>query len=219
MAGYSAIADASESFLEMLRDRIGSRADVIDIDRNAIVLSSPNDVEADSNVRLSLYMYKISKNGHLSSSTRQHVGDNTYEDPPLPLDLHYLLTAYPSQNQADDVAKARDQHSVIGLALQVLHDNSIIEGDELKGSLAGEQSLRVSMVSDGGTEIEQVWKTFVDEPFQPSVIYEVSPVLIESTKQKEIAHVTDRSVDVSHKPEEEDTEYEYQDDDDDSDGT
>ncbi|GAB3023396.1 Pvc16 family protein [Natronobiforma cellulositropha] len=200
MAGYSAIADASETLLDVLRDRIAARDDAVGIDRNEIVLASPDDVDAESDVRLSLYLYKIGKSTHASSVSRRRTGDGTMENPSLSLDLHYMLTAYPSKGRADDTATVQDQHSVIGLAMQVLHDTSIIESDDLKGSLRGEDPLHLSMNPDGGEELETLWNTFTEASFQPSVLYEVSPVAIDSTIEEPFTEVTERDIDVDRLP-------------------
>ena len=54
MATYAAIAEASETLVELLRDRVAERSDVISVDRSEIALVSPDDVGADSDVRLSV---------------------------------------------------------------------------------------------------------------------------------------------------------------------
>ena len=60
MGSYAVIAEMSETLVELLRERIRGRTDAIDVDRNRIALASPNEIEDDSDVRLSVYLYSTS---------------------------------------------------------------------------------------------------------------------------------------------------------------
>lgn len=194
MGGYSAIGDVGETLIELLRDEITGREVVPDVTRNEIALTSPNAVgEDDSNLRLTLYLYRIDENAHLKNTPRQEVDAETVAESPLALDLHYLLTAHPA-GDPDVTTSSSDQHKVLGLAMQILQDDSILRGADLQGSLADDEELNVSMTPQATDEIGTIWNTFRETPFQPSVSYIVTPVLIEPHEREEVRRVVERDV-------------------------
>jgi len=195
MGGYTAIADASETLVELLRDGIADREGVISVDRTEIALVSPDDVGTDSDVRLSVYLYGIAENPVLSNTDRHQVGDDTYRDPPIPLDLKYLITAFPAGSGNDETARVVDQHRLLGLAMQVLNDNAIVEEADLVGTL-GEEELHLSLEQESIADVTGIWNTFGDTPLRPSVSYHVSPVLIESRVEREVSRVQRREGEV-----------------------
>ena len=67
MGSYAVIAETGEALVELLRTRIQERTDAISVDRETIVLASPNYIEEDSDVRLSLFLYTVGKNDVLKS--------------------------------------------------------------------------------------------------------------------------------------------------------
>ena len=191
MGTYAAIAETSETILELLRDRIADRSDVVDIDRNDIVLASPGELGDDSSVRLSLYLYGVDKNKDLTNSGRRVVGRETVENPPVALDLRYLLTAYPSQGGGPGTSASIDQQHVLGLAIQTMNDNAIIEfprdGTESEGFTIG-------MEQNSLDRVLSVWGTFFRVPYYPSAVYHVSPVLVESRIEETIPSVAEREL-------------------------
>jgi hypothetical protein len=101
--------------------------------------------------------------------------------PPLPLVLHYLVTAY-AENDDDMVA-----HHLLGRAMGVLHDRPVIDRDDLRLALAGndvyDQPERVRITAAPLTieEMSKLWTTFQTQ-YRISAAYEASVVLIESTR-------------------------------------
>lgn len=192
MGGYAAIADTSETLIELLREEFTERSDVIALDRNEIALISPADVGADPDVRLSLYLYSIVENSVLKNAEPRNIDGNTVRDPPLALDLCYLLSAFPVQAGSDETTNTVDQQRVLGLAMQILKDNSVL-GPQIHRGSPSMKDLQVAMITDN-EEIMGIWHTFQETPYYPSIAYRVSPVMIESTVEHEIARVTERGV-------------------------
>lgn len=194
MAGYGAIASASDSLVTLLRDRIDEREDVPAIDSSEIALGSPDELAEGADVRLGLYLYGISEYGHSKNAGRQRIDDSTLAQPPLELELAYLLTAYPAHS-GDETAKAHEQQAILGLAMQVLQANATLDGGDLRGTLSDDESVHLSLEPQPVTEIMRIWKTFRTVPFYPSVTYRVSPVFIDSTEIETVPPVTDTSMD------------------------
>lgn len=197
MADYNAIADISKSLLEILREEITAREDVISLDPTDIILGSPNDVSSDSDTRLSLYLYKVDKSGH---QYRQTVDDEGIQQaPPLSLNLHYLLTAYPSNSSANEMTNMSDQHNALGLAMQVFHDNATLETESMDEQTDESRQLSISMEAEAENKISRIWDSFQDVPLYPSVTYQVGPVLIESRRREQVHRVREREVEAEQK--------------------
>lgn len=195
MATHTAITDVGDTIVELLRDNMESVVD----EREQIALRSPDGVSTGGDVRLTVFLYDVSVNAHTRNDERPRIDETTEAEYPLVLDLRYLLTAHPAksnQGRGSDggPSQTTDQHSVLGRAMQTLHDNSIVEGSRLGGSLDDERQL--SIEPDPTDEAVNIWRTFDEEPYRPSVSYLVTPVVIDSTREREVTRVVDRTVGV-----------------------
>jgi len=197
MGSYDAIGKVSEALVDTLRTNIVDREGVISLDRSEIVLTSPDDIGTESDTRLSLYLFKVEQSDQRQP---QPITDNDIrKGSPLALNLHYLLTAYPSSAGQDGTRNSRDQHSVLGLAMQVLHDTSSLSGETLGKSFSDDQRIDINMKEDAENTVSRIWDSFRDVPLYPSVTYEVSPVLIDSRREEKIQRVAERQTDVNRK--------------------
>lgn len=187
MANGTAVRDASQTLVALLESNV-------DVDSLNVELSSPNVVAGATTPTLSVYLYKVTESEHLSSvDTHDRVhyvdADGDPETPetraidpttltrdPLVLDLHYLLTAYPPGSDGE-TRQVERQHLLLGKAMGVLRDHAIVRGSALKGSLSEE--LRITR-SDSDDQVVDIWNTFPETAYLPSVTYEVGPVTIES---------------------------------------
>lgn len=202
MGSYAVIAETSETLVELLREDIRRRTDAIDVDRNRIVLTSPNDIEDDDDVRLSLYLYGVEKNDVLNTETRTYdEEEETARDPPLALDLQYLLTAYPAGSGGDPTAERIDQHRLLGLAIQTLNDRSIIDGAEFGGERF-DRDVSITFQTETSADAMDIWWNAVsDTPYHVSIAYTVSPVLVDSRLEAEIPPVEARDLGYEDKSE------------------
>jgi hypothetical protein len=189
MAGYTAIEDVGDTVVGLLRDGM---ADLVDSDE--IELASPATVGKNDDVRLTVFLYRVTENAELKNQPRQQVDEATVREAPLELDLHYLMTAHPAKpgKGKGKTAKTVEQHRVLGRAMQVLYDNSVLRGSTLAGSL-DDETLYVSMDSQSTDTVVNLWSTFQDKPFRPSVTYLVSPVAIDSTEESATGRVVERT--------------------------
>jgi len=202
MGSYAVIAETSEVLVELLRERIRGRTDAIDIDRGKIALASPNNIEEDADVRLSLYLYSVAKNDVMNTRTREYdKDDQTAHDPPLALDLHYMLTAYPAGSNGDLTPETVDQHRILGLAIQTLNDAGVVDGSEFGGSQF-DKDVSITLQTDTTEEVMDIWFNAVgDKPYHLSVAYTVSPVLVDSRAEETIPPVGERDMGFEDKEE------------------
>lgn len=203
MGSYAVIAETSETLIELLRARIQERTDAIDVDRNRIALASPDEIDEDSDVRLSLYLYGIAKNDALNTETREYVEEEEVaRPPPLALDLQYLLTAYPARTNDDLTPGAIDQHRILGLAVQTFNDNGIIDGSEFRATRF-DKDVSITLQSDTTENVREIWFNAVGEkPYHLSIAYTASPVLVDSRAEETIPPVDQRDLGYEDKEEE-----------------
>lgn len=190
MSEYTAIADVGETLIDFLRGAMGDM-----ISPNSIVLFSPGEIEDNDDVRLSLFLFQVNENIHMKNQEMQIVDPTRLKYPPLNLDLYYMLTSYPSSGIQDKTERTKEEHSILGRAMQVIYDNSILNGSVLRGSLAeNNDELHISLFPLSMDDTTKIWTTFQDKPFRPSICYLVTPTKIESTRERETQRVVERNL-------------------------
>lgn len=185
----TAIADVGETLVELLR---GNMQDLIQAGSvDSIALVSPGEIEGKDNIRLSLFLYHVEENIYLKNQEMEKKGSSVLKAPPLAVDLYYMLTSYPSTGIHDRTDRTREEHSILGRAMQILHDNAVLTGSALKGNLsASDTVLHVMVASLSLDDMTKIWSTFKEKSFRPSVCYLVTPVKIESLRERKIKRVT-----------------------------
>lgn len=186
MGDHGAVADAGDTLVKLLRDRMTLLSD------EQIVLASPVDKDLKNKVRLTVFLFDVERSTPSGATQQFDSPDGTPTGEPVQLDLKYLLTALPVQGNGSTTTteRSKNEHAVLGRAMQILHDNAIVDGSDLQGSLeAGDEALRVSMVSQTTDRIMNLWNTFREEPYHPSVTYLVTPVEIESRREMAVERV------------------------------
>lgn len=149
-----------------------------------IGIASPAD---RGDLVLSLCLIGIRENGEARRNEMQMQG-GSLRFPPMTVDLHYLLTAY---SAADLQTRTLDEHRLIGRAMQVLYDNSILRAPYLEGTLAeNEEELRIANLSFDTDQVMRHWQ-FGDMPYKLSLVYRVGPVLLESNRVKPTSRVVE----------------------------
>jgi hypothetical protein len=136
--------------------------------------------------QINIFLYQTTLNGSLRNMPMPHqVKPGETGQPPLALNLFYLITAY---GDGDDDASG---HQLLGRAMSVLHDHPLLgtaeildaTDTELPGSDLHLQAERVRITPQPMPldEMSKLWTTFQTQ-FRISAAYQVSVVLIESTR-------------------------------------
>jgi hypothetical protein len=194
---FTAVAAVGETLLDLFRARI-ERQRPASFSRSDVALTSPEAVDADSGIRLGLFPYRVARDGTVGA-TAPEVTRSTKRDPPLPLSLRYLLTAYPDDGDGDRTTKTLAQQRTLGLAIQLLHDNSRLEPEACAAGLEQERPLSITVTSEPVDRLTNLWTRFGDATYHPSVTFEVSPVLIRSTNEESVTRVDERETDLSRR--------------------
>lgn len=143
--------------------------------------------------RLNLFLYQTTPNSswrNVGLPSRNSNGDRL-SNPPLALDLHYLLTAYSKQSFHAEI--------LLGYAMQILHETSVLTRDTIRTALQSlassvEPAFKALATSDLADQVEQIklapqvmsteemsklWSA-IQTQYRPTTVYQVSVVLIES---------------------------------------
>jgi hypothetical protein len=159
---------------------------------------APDTVSLDDKEapQLNLFLHQVTPNPAWRNATlpsRDSAGGRI-GNPPLALDLHYLLTAY---GRADLQAEV-----LLGYALQLLHENPVISRAAIRRALQPEivdgailptiyqtlrsadlaeqvELLRITPSAMGGEEMSRLWSA-LQARYRPTAAFQVSVVLIES---------------------------------------
>lgn len=145
--------------------------------------------------QINIFLYQTNPNTawrNLDIPTKVKQGETG--KPPLALNLYYLITAYGTENEDTE------SHSLLGVAMRVLHDHPLIRTSDIERAIANESDLlepsKIKLLEDSNLknqierisvtpttlsleEISKLWGTFQTE-YRISAAYEVSVILIES---------------------------------------
>jgi hypothetical protein len=186
----------------LLRDLLTGVMTHPDLDLSTVVGSTvevsalpPDLIKSDLNGanRLNLFLYQVQPNQgwrNVSYPSRDGRGDRG-ANPPLGLDLYYLLTAYAGADMHAEV--------MLGYAMQYLHELGVITRDMIRnqfnawggtsdsllkalpGSRLADQieQIRISPYALNTEEMSKLW-TATQAHYRPTAAYHVSVVLIES---------------------------------------
>jgi hypothetical protein len=182
---YTVIADVGMTIIQLLRDNMVNEP----IQQPEFIgLSHPND---KGDLSLSLFLYSVKESADRQTQMLSR-GQNTLQFPPMTVELFYLLTAH---SAAELQTRSLDEHRILGKALQVLYDNSIIKGHVLQGSLADtNEELRIVMEN---LSLDTLISLFPNTPYKLSVCFSVGPVHIESTRMKATKRVVERDISIT----------------------
>jgi len=183
MSHPSAIAAVTET----LRSLIASEGLVPDV-----TALPPDQAASGTNRRVNLFLYHIGINAALRNQEfpwQGRGGGDTQAHPPpflLPLQLHYLLTSF-----ADNEVES---HEALGHAMRVLHDHAQLTAEEIENAVTNAQvplpesnihlqpeKVKVSLIAMNTDEMTKIWTAF-QSAYRLSIAYEVSVVLIDSTR-------------------------------------
>ena len=191
MGRYTVIADISEKIVSLLCD--GMVPDLIP-DKNGIGLCGP-DEKGDFSV--GIYLYDIEENNDFKRSGMINYSYDQQKFPPVVLSLYYMITAY---STSDIKFRAVQEQRILGRVMQILADNSIINGEDFGNDTMG-ADIRIELLNLSTEEKMKLWND-TTKPYKTSLCYRVTPIELESTKARRISRVTEFTVELKDSAEE-----------------
>lgn len=162
---------------------------------------SPNRIDTNATnlqSQLNLFLYHVTPNtGWCNEQLPSHNAQGErISNPPLALNLHYLLTAYGAIELHAEI--------LLGYAMQLLHETPVLTRNAIRRAIApptqvsgggglpadlqllftselAEQIEQIRIIREtlSTEEISKMWTAF-QSPYYPSVAYQISVILIES---------------------------------------
>lgn len=188
MSDYSVIADVSRIMVSKLQ-----RVLVPDLisGNDKIDVCSPAE---HNDISLGLFLYDIMESEEIRRSTMMVSGmSNKMVYPPIYLNLYYMLTPYFMGNVK---YRSIGEQEALGKIIQYFHDYPIITYDELNSTDDGGTDLRIELLRLDMEQKQRIW-TFPNEPYRTSLFYKISPVVIHSSRYRNITRVSDARINVN----------------------
>lgn len=189
MADYPIIADVSSHIVKMLRSKMCPEP-----------IPSPNNIEVstpaeqDVDYILGLYLYDIREEGEISVPSLVGTGKTRLRRPPRPYSLYYMLFLNGSSQMG---LKGGDVQKIIGRAAQIVNDGNSVNPRELQPWLEEEEPPIIFSPAKLSLEDKvRVWSA-INKPYQVSLFYKASPVLLSSEIVVDPPRVTDATFNIS----------------------
>lgn len=200
MSSPLAVAAVTATLCDLLKTAV-EHHDLDAVGSLSVTALPPDRIEtgtAEPN-RLNVFLYQVTANqGWRNEGLPSHDGRGTrLTNPPLALDLHYLVTAYGQTSFAADI--------LLGFAMEVLHDARVLARGDIRTALgppdtvsvgqvpADDQGRRAIDLADqieqlkitphylSGDELARLW-TAMQSRYRPTVAYQVSTILIQGKR-------------------------------------
>ncbi len=168
------------SLTNSLRDVISNS---IGINQSDIRFDSVGELTHLPDQGLSLFLYKISENPFLKnqdSSPETYSNPVKLRNPPLVLDLHYLVTPFGNSD---------NRLIVLEQILKLFHDFPTITKSMMSEPLieAGNDEIKIFLTEMSVEQLNSLWNMFPNIQYRPTLTYIVSPLMIPSSRITEPA--------------------------------
>ena len=200
MSNALGVASVSFVLVDLLNNGLIDRDISASVGDIAVTALAPDQVEASQGKsQLNLFLYNVTQNEAWRNMNfpSLNVQGERINNPPLALNLHYLLTAYGVEQYHAEI--------LLGYGMQLLHEHPVLVRDAIRESLAAPTqvaggNLPASMLnlftSGLADQIEQIkiwpqmltteeisrlWTAF-QAKYRPTAAYQVSGVLIDSER-------------------------------------
>lgn len=190
MADYTALAEAGEGLVELLRDHLTPEPIS---KRELISLCSPHESE---NNQLTVYLFHIEEDQQSASGGYVQQSRDLQRMSPSRFQLSFLITAH---SKAPVQLREADQYRMLGAVIQVLKDHPLLERQYLSGSLMDSNAvIHLSVERPNFEQMTKIWSN-TSKPYKLSIVCKVSGVLLDSKRTRRVSRITDVQIDVEQR--------------------
>ncbi len=183
MSSYLVIQSTSKMLEQVLRQAYAADTDfAVDTSgQDAISFNNPTETAKNSSHKLSIWLYQVTENEFLENQPplRVNGSDDRQRQPPLALNLYYLVTPFTGESMMD--------YLLLGKTMQVFYENAIIplrsSGDEVS------EELHLTLCRLSLEELTRIWEA-LKEPYRLSVCYQVRVNRIEPVSDRTLRRIT-----------------------------
>lgn len=188
MATYRAISAVSDAIVKLLESRY--RPEDFDGHQLEFKVYLAKDFTKPMTAGVSVFLYRVFVNNVNRAPPGRYDANGRRYRPLLPLDLHFLLTAW-----AQDASL---QHTIAGWMMRMLEDTPSFPAGLLnqQGREVFQESVEISLADLETETLFRIWEVIVPNAYQISVPYLARNVRIESSAlEGEAAPVQERVLD------------------------
>jgi hypothetical protein len=175
MADFRAVAAVSEAVIELLQARYLAAPQYFNNEIEFRIYMA-RDFSQPMAAGVSLFLYRIFPNGALRSLRGRSGPDGQQYRNQLPLDLHFILTAW-----AQDASL---QHLIVGWMMRMIEDAPILPpgllNQKYPNLFAADEGVALSASDLSTEELLRMWEVMVENSYQISVPYVARFVKIDS---------------------------------------
>jgi hypothetical protein len=168
MRDHTVIDAVTKSLLALLTTRF-----VLGGAQVTIHAKPPDEVSRSDNA-VSLWLYRVARNPDVLNTPPARLSDSEVLRPPIPVDLHYLVTPRS--------VLAETEHRYLGRILQTFNDRAILRGPDLLAPLDATDALRITLEAVALEDLTRIWTT-LSEHYQPCLAYCVQLVRVPSADE------------------------------------
>jgi hypothetical protein len=202
MSSPLAIASVTAVLRDLLNNGFIDHNIIGSVGSNVTVTAVPPDTipldTANARTQLNLFLHQITPNQGWRNEglpSRDSRGDRL-TNPPLALDLHYLLTAYGAAELHSEI--------LLGYAMYLMHERPILDREAIRTALAGStvdvsilppayqaltaadladqvEQIKITPMTMSTEEMSKLWSA-LQANYRPTAAYSISVVLIEAQK-------------------------------------
>jgi hypothetical protein len=174
MATYAAIAGTCEAVVRLLRSNYDpTKFNGAMLEFQVYVA---NDFLTPMEEGVSVFLYRIYENGTNRTPAGRLLPDGSRQATMLPLDLHFLLTAW--------AKKASLQNEIAGWMMRVMEDNPTLPASMLNAYQPNvfqpDEAVDLTFTELSVEDMFRVWETMIGHVYQLSVPYQARMLEIES---------------------------------------
>jgi hypothetical protein len=177
MADFRAITAVCETAVQLLRSSYRPE-DFNDheLDFRVFQAADFSNKSRPINAGVSLFLYRIYPNGSPRLPAGRLRANGSRQQPPLPVDLHFLLTTWGKDSTL--------QHTIAGWMMRVMEDNAILPAAMLNAVVPGcfhsDENVEISLAELSNEDLLRLWDGLVQNIYQVSVPYVARNLRIES---------------------------------------
>src|SRR5437588_12825159 len=180
MSNSLAIATVTAALRNLIQKGLDN--DALPVPGSKVTTQPPDEVKTASDL-VNVFLYQTMIDGawrNMDIPRRIKPGETG--QPPLALNLYYLLTAYAKDNDFTSPVS----HRLLGRAMRVLHDHPVLSSAEIKAALTDNdlydqvEHVRIAPQPISLDDMSKLWTTFQGAKYRISTAYQVAVVLIES---------------------------------------
>jgi hypothetical protein len=181
VSGFTAISGVSRTLAAFITDATGV---TVDADH------SPLTVSAGAEPVINLYLYRVERSPFFVNNPMLRPDAATLQDPPLGLNLFYLITPYNNSSELQ-------AQITLGEVLQVFNDTPIVPEAFLDPAVRDTtEELRIVDHPLSLDTMIDLWRSFEGRSYRLAATVEVSAVVIGSSRVRTVRRVEERHIEV-----------------------